>query len=388
MQVIRGVWGFIPYANEFWSIYLQGIASVPIESWDVRCRCIVEELSARLSALRLGPERNPAGALVDELASLRQFPCLYYEAILSLQYRSSGEHRFLGASSGKSCTASSHLTVELTFLLQVGLLCPEGIQDILWNYQTTIRQILTNNERWDSTSSEFELFRQNFSGHAYLCRFVCCQFSACGFDNMEDLVAHEVGHTPSFPCTEPGCQYPPFGSTKALRRHATEAHSRCGVRRVVRKAAIATAGIAQSLRHQTGGIPVPGNDDDLKKAGETSRNHGNDAGDVTDVLYCFCNQVSYGEMVACDAEDCTREWFHLECVGLEVAPEYNGRFLLPHAGTVTLTSLSAEWYCEDCKKRLRIGESVGGSALVELTAADFRLDDLTEVVSWVRWESN
>ena len=41
--------------------------------------------------------------------------------------------------------------------------------------------------------------------------------------------------------------------------------------------------------------------------------------------YCYCNGVSYGEMVACDAEGCTKEWFHLECVGLRVAPKGNGK---------------------------------------------------------------
>ncbi len=42
--------------------------------------------------------------------------------------------------------------------------------------------------------------------------------------------------------------------------------------------------------------------------------------------YCYCNGVSYGEMVGCDADGCEREWFHLECVGLKVAPKGNGMF--------------------------------------------------------------
>lgn len=41
--------------------------------------------------------------------------------------------------------------------------------------------------------------------------------------------------------------------------------------------------------------------------------------------YCYCNGVSYGEMVACDADGCAKEWFHLECVGLRVAPKGNGK---------------------------------------------------------------
>jgi len=64
-----------------------------------------------------------------------------------------------------------------------------------------------------------------------------------------------------------------------------------------------------------------------------------DADDVDEQRYCFCNGVSYGEMVACDGDGCPREWFHLECVGLKVAPKGN-----------------AKWYCDECKKRLRITE--------------------------------
>jgi hypothetical protein len=46
--------------------------------------------------------------------------------------------------------------------------------------------------------------------------------------------------------------------------------------------------------------------------------------------YCYCNEVSYGSMVACDNEDCPREWFHLACVNMEKAP--NAR---------------TKWYCSD-----------------------------------------
>ncbi|WBW72709.1 ING family-like protein Png1 [Schizosaccharomyces osmophilus] len=49
--------------------------------------------------------------------------------------------------------------------------------------------------------------------------------------------------------------------------------------------------------------------------------------------YCFCQQGSYGQMVACDNEDCEREWFHMECVGLKAPPE----------GT---------WYCEACREKM------------------------------------
>ncbi|POS87492.1 hypothetical protein EPUL_001663 [Erysiphe pulchra] len=55
--------------------------------------------------------------------------------------------------------------------------------------------------------------------------------------------------------------------------------------------------------------------------------------DADEPRYCLCNNVSYGEMVACDSKGCKREWFHLACVGLKTAPKGD-----------------ATWYCEDCKE--------------------------------------
>jgi len=54
--------------------------------------------------------------------------------------------------------------------------------------------------------------------------------------------------------------------------------------------------------------------------------------DEPELLYCYCNRVSFGEMIACDYSDCEREWFHYGCVGLLEPPE-------------------GEWFCEDCRLR-------------------------------------
>lgn len=59
---------------------------------------------------------------------------------------------------------------------------------------------------------------------------------------------------------------------------------------------------------------------------ETSNASGNNADDRT---YCFCKDVSYGEMIACDAPNCPIEWFHYSCVNLTVAPK-------------------GQWYCPMC----------------------------------------
>ncbi|GMJ01844.1 INHIBITOR OF GROWTH 1, ARABIDOPSIS THALIANA INHIBITOR OF GROWTH 1 [Hibiscus trionum] len=51
--------------------------------------------------------------------------------------------------------------------------------------------------------------------------------------------------------------------------------------------------------------------------------------DPNEPTYCLCNQVSYGEMVACDNPDCKIEWFHFGCVDLKEQPK-------------------GKWYCPDC----------------------------------------
>ncbi|KAI3404483.2 hypothetical protein KGF56_002675 [Candida oxycetoniae] len=56
---------------------------------------------------------------------------------------------------------------------------------------------------------------------------------------------------------------------------------------------------------------------------------GGGGGGGNEPTYCYCNQVSFGEMVGCDGEDCKREWFHLPCIGFKNPPK-------------------GKWYCDDC----------------------------------------
>lgn len=67
--------------------------------------------------------------------------------------------------------------------------------------------------------------------------------------------------------------------------------------------------------------------------------------------YCYCNEISYGEMVGCDADGCEREWFHLACVGLKVAPKSSGKSSLSFFKTLLTTVV--KWYCEDCKRKMQ-----------------------------------
>ncbi|KAG1773985.1 hypothetical protein EV702DRAFT_1200714 [Suillus placidus] len=67
-------------------------------------------------------------------------------------------------------------------------------------------------------------------------------------------------------------------------------------------------------------------------AGDTATEVGEGDGEGDDKTYCFCEGISYGEMIACDDVNCEREWFHLACIGLTVPPD----------GT---------WFCEACRQK-------------------------------------
>jgi hypothetical protein len=60
------------------------------------------------------------------------------------------------------------------------------------------------------------------------------------------------------------------------------------------------------------------NDEEMNGAGAViAMNNDNTAAE----LFCFCQQPSYGEMIACDDSDCHYEWFHFNCVGLKKQPK-------------------------------------------------------------------
>ena len=64
--------------------------------------------------------------------------------------------------------------------------------------------------------------------------------------------------------------------------------------------------------------------------------------DPDEPRYCICDRVSFGTMVACENDACEKEWFHLECVGLEDIPPRR-----------------TKWYCPECRILLRVTEYGG-----------------------------
>ncbi|KAJ8773013.1 hypothetical protein K2173_028190 [Erythroxylum novogranatense] len=52
--------------------------------------------------------------------------------------------------------------------------------------------------------------------------------------------------------------------------------------------------------------------------------------DPNEPTYCVCHQVSFGDMIACDNENCQGgEWFHYSCVGLTPETRFKGKWFCP-----------------------------------------------------------
>ncbi|CZR58023.1 related to p33ING1b (ING1) protein [Phialocephala subalpina] len=145
-------------------------------------------------------------------------------------------------------------------------------------------------------------------------------------DSMQDIQTTTITTTKSGRASKPSTPaIPQFPET--VRSRSSRALETSSVNKRSHKKGAGAA--AQQLLAQQ--VQPDGGDDGASNMDEEEVDEDINADEPT---YCYCNGVSYGEMVGCDARDCEREWFHLECVGLKVAPKG-----------------SAKWYCDDCMKK-------------------------------------
>ena len=56
----------------------------------------------------------------------------------------------------------------------------------------------------------------------------------------------------------------------------------------------------------------------VDEEGSSIQDDEDDEEDDNEPKYCYCNRISFGEMVACDSNQCKIEWFHLRFVPLLV----------------------------------------------------------------------
>uniref|UniRef100_A0A3P8YR79 Inhibitor of growth protein n=1 Tax=Esox lucius TaxID=8010 RepID=A0A3P8YR79_ESOLU len=108
------------------------------------------------------------------------------------------------------------------------------------------------------------------------------------------------------------------GNTKSSNHQSSSSSSSSSL-----SSCSSSSALAQELSQQASALP------------ESETNNQVDWGyDPNEPRYCICNQVSYGEMVGCDNQDCPIEWFHYGCVGLTEAPK-------------------GKWYCPQCTAAMK-----------------------------------
>ena len=52
---------------------------------------------------------------------------------------------------------------------------------------------------------------------------------------------------------------------------------------------------------------------------------------TTEKRYCYCKEEKDGLFIFCDGENCSIEWFHVECLKIKRIPK-------------------GKWFCPDCRK--------------------------------------
>lgn len=109
---------------------------------------------------------------------------------------------------------------------------------------------------------------------------------------------------------------------------ATAPHPACGGRRQPKKKRRRGASNSGGHHHQLGG--GQGGQQGQGRGGGGVPSPAEPPIDPDEPTYCLCEQVSFGEMICCDNEECSIEWFHFSCVMLTTKPK--GR-----------------WYCPRCR---------------------------------------
>jgi hypothetical protein len=106
------------------------------------------------------------------------------------------------------------------------------------------------------------------------------------------------------------------------------------------------------------GLPVHETDERryakrLRRASRKPGSISSDEEDPSTQVYCICKHIGFGEMIACDDENCEIEWYHVGCVGLKPGEMNRGT-----------------WYCPKCTERRKAEVTVtrGGRGVKKRSA--------------------
>ncbi|KAE9369182.1 NACHT domain protein [Stipitochalara longipes BDJ] len=226
LRVLKGLHGFHVYANEYWVDYILSIVTSPdtLNQPDL-LSLVVNDLSKNLEnigeSFNAFDKKDDSTPSENGLGYLKMHKGLYASAIATLELRSK---KGFGDEFGEERSTA-------------GLEEVKELRDALANYQATIKSLLLIQDFPGVAPEELELFKREFRTSAYTCRLLSCPRATAGFDTSELRLEHEATHTQRLQCLYPGCQYPPFTSTRALKSHEMKCHETALGRKTIRRVA-------------------------------------------------------------------------------------------------------------------------------------------------------
>ncbi|KAH7303097.1 hypothetical protein B0I35DRAFT_384399 [Stachybotrys elegans] len=257
LRVLRGIHGFHSYATEYWVDSI--LANSEVQSSQARSDFfhLCRELSAIFEPAPStfhNEDNEPLVFLDKRLANIQHQDnalCVVAQIILAEE-----RERYLQESSLENDISTE--MIEVT-----------SLKSLLNNYQRTVQQLLSLQACKGASLQELERFRQEFRTSAFTCRLPSCPHFSHGFKDHYLRLSHEAIHS-KIVCRIQGCQYPPFCSTGALKRHQKTCHNDIpdSGRKAIRKAAQSSASESPSESNESQAEIAP-HQDQLDAHGQT-----------------------------------------------------------------------------------------------------------------------
>ncbi|KDN69904.1 putative NACHT domain-containing protein [Colletotrichum sublineola] len=208
LRVLRGFHGLHVYASDYWVEYLLAVAASE-HGLDTTSKFFrrSHELAMALNSLRQSENQEMAEKVVgSKIHHLKSHPEISAAAAAIMSERA--ERPIQGGE------ATGDL-VKIT-----------SLSTLLLNYQHTVKELLQLFSHPGASLQEVERFKQDFRYSAFTCRLWSCPLARTEYENENLRNDHEKIHEPRVSCEVPGCQYPPFASASALKKHQTKEHTK------------------------------------------------------------------------------------------------------------------------------------------------------------------
>lgn len=240
--VLTGLHAFQLYAQEHWVDYVLVTSSSHGTTAFDNLHMLMVELCSRLDEIHQREskeipqsEANASTADDDQLRCIQHLPRLHEAGVAILRARSLGPRAFDGRDSTsvlfKNDTVANISSTDADLAAGPATL----LRQALFRYQAIVRDLLSKHNVVGVGLDKLAGFQETHKDFAYTCRLGGCRRQAAGFETEKLRDQHEEAHRSLLRCEVDGCQYPPFSSMNAFRRHVRNLHTEKRQHRSIRR---------------------------------------------------------------------------------------------------------------------------------------------------------